>query len=289
MGWFEKSIDRIRSDLIRMRDELYANAIRLEGTGNLLWKITELALEENLQVWAHPKLEDVIPKSKYTTIFKEFSKKAEDYGINVLMLGNELSLEVNLQTNQTQSYTERCLNMEKYVHKPLKENPEKFQKFITELIEIARKHFSGKITYASASWELPLINWEKLDIVACNLFLYTKTQQTYLNQLLKMKQYGKPAILSEIAYQTIDKAFQAGPIWWYQNKHKTTYSEEAQAKCFKNNLKLIKKANLNGCFIHQWDENQTAGKGDHGFGIIKMNGTPKKAFHIIKNFYKNWK
>jgi len=55
------------------------------------------------------------------------------------------------------------------------------------------------------------------------------------------------------------------------------------------NFKFIRKADLNGCFIHEWDENEIAGNGDLGFGIVRMDGTPKKSFYTIRNFYKNWK
>ncbi|MDL1957331.1 MAG: hypothetical protein LWW95_09875 [Candidatus Desulfofervidus auxilii] len=289
MGWFKKDFNRIENELRMMRDELYANAVRLEGTGITLWKITEIAMNEGLQVWAHPKVDDVVPRSKFVNIYRDFSKRAEDFGIDVLMIGNELSLEVNLESDRTFSYVERCLDMERYVHKPLREKMDSFIDFIAELVEISRKHFSGKITYAAGSWEFDLIDWEDMDIVMCNQFLYSQTKDNYLDLLLKMKSFGKPAVLSEIGFQTINRAFEAGPIWWYPRKHEVEYDEEAQARCFEMNFKFIRKADLNGCFIHEWDENEIAGNGDLGFGIMRMNGTPKKSFYTIRNFYKNWK
>ncbi len=289
MGWFKKDLNRIRSDIERMRSELCANAIRLEGVGAILWRIVEIAKEEGLQVWAHPKVGDVIPKSEYISIYEDFCKKAEDYGIDVLMLGNELSLEVNLEGDRKLGYVERCSNMEKYVHRPLRENPDRFKKFIAELVEKSRKYFSGRISYAAGSWEFELVNWEDLDMVMCNQFLYSKTERIYLDLLLKMKRFGKPAILSEFRFQTIDKAFKAGPIWLYPQKHKVKYDEEAQAECFKKNIEFIKRADLDGCFVHQWDESEIAGRGDLGFGIIRMDGVPKKSFFVIRNFYKTWK
>lgn len=289
MGWFRKDFGRIKSDLERMRNELYANAVRLEGTGALLWKIVEVAKEEGLQVWAHPKVNDVIPGFEFIRIFRNFCRRAEDLGVDVLMVGNELSLEVNLEDNRTLSYVERCSNMEKHVHKPLRENPSRFTSFIAKLVEISRKYFSGKVTYAAGSWEFDLVPWEDLDIVSCNQFLYSQTENTYLDLLLRMKLFGKPAVLSEFGFQTIDKAFEAGPIWLYPQKHKVKYDEEAQARCLKRNIKFIKKADLDGCFVHQWDESEVAGGGDLGFGIVKINGEPKRSFFIIREFYGTWR
>jgi len=289
MGWLRKSEFDVRRDFIRMRDELNANAVRLQGYDDWLLRIAEIAKEEGLMVWLQPKLPNVVPEKTFKKLLEKLSEKAEKMDVDVFLIGNELSLEVNRESNKAIDYTNRCLNMRKDVIEPLRANPEEFVKFISDLVMTIRVNFNGKISYASGSWEFDIINWKAFDIVCCNQFYFSETKDSYLELLLKMKEFNKPAVLTEYAFMTIDKSFDAGPLWWYPKGHKVKYDEDAQAECLSKNIELIKKAGLDGCFVHQWQEGTTAGLGDMGFGIVRMNGKPKKSFFVVKEFYEKWK
>jgi hypothetical protein len=108
MRWVKKALKAIRRDLRRMRDELHANAVRLEGHDRRLWECAELAKEESLQVWLHPKADiGVLPRSTFLEMEEEAAHRAEQCGVDVYLLGNELSLEVNLWDDRILEYTER--------------------------------------------------------------------------------------------------------------------------------------------------------------------------------------
>ena len=289
MGWLRKSEFDVRRDFIRMRDELSANAVRLQGYSEWLLKIAKIAKEEGLMVWLQPKFPNVVPEKDFKKLLEKLSRKAEKIDVDVFLVGNELSLEVNRESNEMIDYVDRCLNMRENVIEPLQANPGDFVKFISDLIRILRTHFNGKISYASGSWEFDIVNWEDFDIVCCNQFYFSQTKDNYLELLLKMKAFNKPAVLTEYAFMTIDRAFEAGPLWWYPKEYNVRYDEDAQAECFLKNVEIIEKANLDGCFVHQWQEGTIAGLGDLGFGIVKLNGRPKKAFFVIREFYSKWK
>jgi hypothetical protein len=93
MRWVKKALKAIRRDLRRMRDE---------------WECAELAKEESLQVWLHPKADiGVLPRSTFLEMEEEAAHRAEQCGVEVYLLGNELSLEVNLWDDRILEYTER--------------------------------------------------------------------------------------------------------------------------------------------------------------------------------------
>lgn len=282
MGWLKKPPEAIREDLRRMRAELYANAIRLEGHDQLTWQIAEMAQEEGLRVWLHPKADcGVPPRSVFCKLEEEFAEQAGRLGIDVYLIGNELSLEVNLWDERTLEYTKRDMPSE--VIAPLDNNPGIFQTFLSGLVEIARERFSGPIGYVAGSWEFNYIDWEQFDLVVCNQFFWPPTQNIYLELLAEMKSFGKPAILGECAYMTIDRAFEAGPLYWYPEKHQVRYDEEAQAACIREALEQVRAADLDGVFIHEWQALH-----NEGFGLVRSDGKAKRAYRVVTEFFQSW-
>jgi hypothetical protein len=282
MGWIERSQAEIRDDLRRMREELHANAVRLEGHDRRLWECAALAKEGGLGVWLHPKPNiGVPPKSEFLRMTKEAAPRAQELGVDVYLLGNELSLEVNLWDARLLNYTERDIPRE--VIEPLRRRPEVFQEFLAQLLEIAREDFAGPIGYVAASWEFDHVDWEQFDVVLCNQFLWPPTQDNFLNLLLKMKAFGKLAVLGECGYLTIDRAFEAGPLYWYPKKHRVQYDEEAQADCLRACLRLVRQAGLDGVFIQEWQDLE-----DMGFGLVRKDGKPKQAYKVVAEFFERF-
>lgn len=282
MGWMKKAPKAIRSDLQRMRDELHANAVRLEGHNQRLWEVAELAKEEGLRVWLHPKADiGVPPRSTFRTMERESARRAQQLGVDVYLLGNELSLEVNLWDDRILEYTQR--DIPKDVIEPLEKNPEVFRGFVSELLEIARGRFRGPIGYVAAPWEFNCIDWEGFDVVVCNQFFWPPTQDNYLELLVGMKSFGKPAILGECGYLTIDQAFTAGPLYWYPRRHRVSYDEEAQAACIRACLEHVKAADLEGVFIQEWQDLR-----DEGFGLVRGNEKAKLAYGVVAAFFQRF-
>lgn len=98
---------------------------------------------------------------------------------------------------------------------------------------------------------------------------------------LKIKKFGKPALQGECGFLTIDKAMEAGPLFWYLDEHDVRYSEDVQARCFEENLEHVKMAGMDGVFI-----NEMSGRRDTEYGIMRLDGTKKKAFHVVSEFFR---
>ena len=282
MGWIRKSRAGIRDDFGRMRDELHANAVRLEGHDRRLWECAALAKEAGLEVWLHPKANiGVPPRSTFLEMEREFARRAREFGVDVYLLGNELSLEVNLWDDHELEYTERDIPRD--VIEPLRRRPEVFREFLAELLEIVREDFEGPIGYVAASWEFDYVDWTQLDLVLCNQFFWSPTRDDFLDLLGRMKRFGKPAVLGECGYLTIDRAFEAGPLYWYPKRHRVRYDEEAQAACLRACLELVQLADLDGVFIQEWQDLD-----DMGFGLVRSDGKPKRAYRVVADFFEQF-
>jgi|Deesub1362A_J573_1020465.scaffolds.fasta_scaffold20053_1 hypothetical protein len=282
MGWIGRSRAEIRNDLRRMREELHAKAVRLEGHNRRLWECAALAKEEGLEVWLHPKANiGVPPKSVFLKMEREFARRAREFGVDVYLLGNELSLEVNLWDDRVLEYTER--DVPRDVVEPLRRQPEVFQRFLAELLGIVGEDLEGPIGYVAASWEFDYVDWTQFDLVLCNQFFWPPTQDNFLDLLGQMRAFGKPAVLGECGYLTIDRAFEAGPLYWYPQKHRVRYDEGAQAACLRACLGLVQQAGLDGVFIQEWQDLD-----DMGFGLVRKDGKPKSAYTVVADFFERF-
>ncbi|NVM01586.1 MAG: hypothetical protein HWN67_04590 [Candidatus Helarchaeota archaeon] len=288
MGWLEKSPEKIQEDMQMIKEKLYANTIRLEGYESKVFDIAKIAKDQGLDVWIQPKFEDVIHTSTFLEKCKELAKKAQELGLTVFIAGGELSLELNFETEEIMDYVEKVKDFETYVIKPLRKNPKRFQNFMIELIKVINENFNGKIAYSSGTWEFDYVPWDHFDIIMNNQFYWEPTKNNFFELLKEIKKFGKSALQGECGFQTIDKAMEAGPKFLYPKENIVKYNEDVQAKCFKENLEYVKKADLDGVFIQQFDEGEIVGNGDLGFGIVKLDGTKKKSFYVISEFFKKW-
>ena len=283
IGFLKKSRERMRDDVRIMKEELRANTVRLEGFEPIVFDIARMAKDVGLDVWVQPKFREVIPISAYLEKVGRLAQRAEEMEHDAFIAGGELSLELNFETQETEDYIERTGDFEQHVFRPLRENPERFQEFLAQLVETIRENFSGRVTYSSGSWEFDLVPWELFDMVMNNQFYWERTLEDFPRLLEEIKKFGKPALQGECGFLTIDKAMEAGPLFWYLDKHDVRYDEEAQARCFEENLEHVKMADMDGVFI-----NEMSGRRDTEYGILRLDGTKKMAFRIVSKFFREW-
>lgn len=283
IGFLKKPPETMRKDIRMMKEELHANTVRLEGFEPIVFDIAEMAKDVGLDVWIQPKFRDIVPTSVYLEKVQRLAQRAEEMGHDTFITGGELSLELNFETQETEDYIERTGDFEQHVFRPLRENPERFQQFLALLVETIRENFSGRVTYSSGSWEFDLVPWELFDMVMNNQFYWERTLEDFPRLLEEIKKFGKPALQGECGFLTIDKAMEAGPLFWYLDKHDVRYSEEAQARCFEENLEHVKMADMDGVFI-----NEMSGGRNTEYGITRLDGTRKMAFRIVSGFFREW-
>lgn len=277
--FFFKSLPEIKRDLEEMKKYRF-EAIRLTGD-NLGWllQIAEEAKKTGLEIWLCPRFahnEPMLSKEGYLQKVREFAKEAEARDIEVFLVGNELSLELK-DFAKIQGYQKRCEKWKRF-QKEFQERKIIFKDYLLLLAKISKEYFSRKISYAAGFWELDTIVQNKFDIVGANLYLYKDFDKNkYLHVLKTLKKINKPIAITEFGFQTHNKAFELGPAWFLRKKYSCKYNEEIQAKFLEKNFKLLQKSGVKIAFIHQWSEID-----DEGFGLVRSNGTPKKALSLFQ-------
>ncbi|MFX0126247.1 MAG: hypothetical protein ACFFAE_21685, partial [Candidatus Hodarchaeota archaeon] len=101
-----------------------------------------------------------------------------------------------------------------------------------------------------------------------------------------LKKFKKPVIISELGFQTVGDPIRLGsiPLKYHKDFNQLKYDENAQSQAFSDVFKLlIKDIFVNGVIIHEWKDHE-----DRGFGIVRHDDTPKKAYGTIANFFKEW-
>ena len=200
--------------------------------------------------------------------------------MDVFGIGNELSVEIRgMYLPSLKRYGEKVSKFEQLL-KEFKREPGVLSTYLDELLSATRKYFNGRVTYFSGYWEWRFVDWSKFDVVSCNLFYNKESKPWYLKTLRALKSFHKPFVIGEFGYLTVKDSFEVGLSWADVEAGGYEYDEETQARLLLENLKLLEEEKVDGGFIHTWDE-----VFDACFGIIKRDGSPKKAYEVVKEFW----
>lgn len=303
-GSFDITLDEIEKQLTIIKKDLNANSIGILGSDTKhIIEVSKLALEMGLNIWVKPRyvnktVKETIPLlielSKATDILREEFDKKEV----IFVVATELSLDAK-GIFEGDSYMDRIETASSY-WKEVK-TPDKRQGYwaVTEdeqnnlslalkkIVEAVKENFKGKITYAAGNWEK--VDWSLFDIVSDNLYLSRHmSADDYFKILLKLKEHNKPVVLTEFGTASCDGATISGADAWIEvmDNPDIDVNEKEQVKGIKIQLDLIKKSDIDGCFVWTFFE-----PNPKTFGITKFengNIVPKKAFHTISKFYKGW-
>ncbi len=310
-----KSLSQVRRDLEKIRAHGF-EAIRVTGN-DLSWlvKIIKEAKKLKLKIWVCPRFahsEPMLTGKEYLEKMKEFAKEVEKMKINVFLVGNELSLEILDFAPNLPTYEVRCGKQWQKFEIEFQERKNDFREYLITLAREAKKYFSGPVSYAAGTWEVQeeVIDWQQFDIVSANLYLWERfAEKEYIETLEKLKSYEKPIVITECGFTTTREAWKIGPRHIYglrkfpkwilnllldhpnvvqkilrvnpklllKTKIPHHYDEEMQKKLLQKNLEILEKSNITQAFVFQWSEPFPA-----GFGLIRSDGTPKKALKFLK-------
>jgi hypothetical protein len=182
----------------------------------------------------------------------------------------------------------------------LKNFDKKLNDFLLKLVEVGRKNFKGRITYSAGCWEA--VNWNIFDIIGIGLYLDYTNWFAYEEILRSLKErFNKPVVVTEFGAAPFKYAsIYGGSAWSIFDRFEVERSEEEQAEHIERQFRLIKKANVDGCFLFIFTDvpekihvpNPKYYKEDYdmsGYGIMKImpdgHLEPKKAFYTLKELY----
>lgn len=273
----------VKEDLKRIR-EAGISLLRLDSDHfDFLFNICSFAKKLGFEIWLGPKFhrqDPMLSKEEFLKVAEKFALEANHQKVDVFVIGNELSLELK-DFALIQEYQNRGLNWSTFI-KEFDERRNKFQEFIGYLAQKSKERFGGLITYAAGIWELENIDWQYMDIVSSNLYLWKYcTEKEYSAYLEKLKAVDKKVAVTEFGFLTIKEAFDFGPAFTVLTQGGFHYDENTQAKLIKKNIALLRQADIDYAFLHQLRERY-----DAGFGIVKSDGTPKKSFYVLRRLVK---
>lgn len=311
------NLPALKKDLAMIK-ELNCNAIRMYGSHiDKLMLYSEEALKQGFEVWISPRI--IGADEKQTVLFAiEAAKKTEAlrkrYKKVVFIAGNELFLDSRAVFDAPKIFN-RGEFLQKYIKctfaiktKPnaemkkfLSSTDKALNNLLAKLSRELRKHFHGKITYASLSWEKP--NWKLFDMLSVNLYKDQWNSAYYAEELRKLKSYKKPIAITEFgvcAYKGASKlGGSAHDIVIYPDKiikEGIIRDEQEQADYIKELLELYAKEKIEAAFVFDFKEEWKIYSDDprkdldlSSYGIVKVmpDGkiVPKKALYVIKKLY----
>ena len=251
-----------KSEMIRdldiIKDKLNCNAIRIDGENlNKLVLCSRLCFERNLTVLFSPRFIDKT-KNQTLNLIKKAAIEAEKLRLMnkdiLFLVGNEMSLDTCDFVGE-EKYIERCAKLNKKIPKDLEKN---LNLFLKELVIMVRKHFKGKITYASGFWEN--IDWLNFDFVGVNKYLGEWNKKTYPKELKTLKKERKPILITEFGCGSFKGASDLGPMSPFiidREKGEVRNhirDENEQANYIKKLIKIFKKEKVYGCFVFTFIE-----------------------------------
>lgn len=315
-------LDIVAREIAIIKNELHCNAIRISGVDiERISNAAEIALKVGLTVLFSPSLH-YESQEKTLQYFFQAAEAAEklraQYSSLIFVAGCELSFFTEGFV-KGETGTERMNN----IFSPLsllknmlgltRTYNKLLNKFLKFEIDELRKRFKGKITYASGTWEK--VNWDLFDIVGIDHYRSSFNKTTYVTELRKYQQIGKPLIIMEFGCCAYKGADDKGAIGWAivnwqkdkpELKGEYTRDESVQANYLADLLSIFEAEKVAGTFVFNFGFanylHSDIPKYDldmASYGVVKMlpadkqpgykglQWQPKEAFSRVAAWYKN--
>lgn len=180
---------------------------------------------------------------------------------------------------------------------------------LAEGVAMARRDFRGPITYSSGVWEE--IDWSLFDLVGVNLYRDSENEGTYLRDLRRHRQRGKPLVITEFGCCTFEGAERLGGGGWLAIDHaaspsrmKPGYvrSEQTQARLISELLRTYVDEGVHGAYVFEFVAAANPRSTDPlfdldmaSYGIVRpepsqageasVHWERKQAFHVLADAY----
>ena len=312
-------VNSIFEEIDLIKNELHCNAIRISGfdIGRVV-KVSEIALKQGLTVWFSPSLQYDNPENVLQYIIQSATaaeRLRAEFPQVIFVAGCELSLFTSGFV-KGDTGEERIKNMFspismiKNMAGIKRRYNRRLNNFLIKAVGEIRKRFKGQITYASGTWEK--IDWGLFDIIGIDHYRASYNKATYIKELEKYKNMGKPLSIMEFGCCTYKGAEDRGAMGWAivdWKKDKPTVKgayirdEETQASYLLELLEIFDRENVLGAFVftfvmgnYFYDDDPVYDLDMASYGIVKAlrnNGqgyrnlpwVPKRAFFEIARYY----
>ena len=307
----------VRQELQVIAEELHCNAVRISGGDpDRLMTAAEHAAAAGLEVWFSPFPVDMTAE-ELLPFFADCAERAERVRRTgaevVLVTGCEMSLfakgfvpgdDLGSRFANLGSPTPELL-------KAMKELPERMNAFLADAAATARKHFSGRVTYASGPWED--LDWTPFDIVSVDAYRDENNAAGFEEGLRNRFVEGKPLVATEFGCCTYKGAAAKGGLGWTIVERSGDQAvlngdyvrdESEQVTYLRDLLPVFERTGLDSAFWFTFAGYELPHRSDPhvdldmaSYGVVKMleegPGTgycslgwePKQVFHALAEAY----
>ncbi len=187
-----------------IKNDLHCNAVRICGLeiGRLM-AASEAALEQGLEVWLSPEMWDKSPEKTLKYLTKsaaEAEKLRQRYPEQlVFSVGSESTLFMR-GIVEGRNFAARIKNPNLISRLKAGEHNKPLNAFLSKAVDLVRKEFHGKLTYASLVWEA--VDWKLFDFVGVDHYRISRIEDKYVEMLKSSFTHDRPVVITEFGYGT---------------------------------------------------------------------------------------
>lgn len=201
----------VRRELEIIRDDLHANAIRLVGSDLArLLTTTQIALEEDLEVWFSPMFFNYSAQETATRLIeaaKELSSLTASASDSVIFIAGS---ELTLFTSDIVPGKSIELRLAQLKNDASLLRDGRLGSFLNALVPQLRSVFGGPITYASLPFEQ--VDWGLFDFIGLDHYRDERVKDRYITMIEPLIATGKPVIVTEFGMRTYRGAQSSGAL-----------------------------------------------------------------------------
>lgn len=264
----------VKHDMKVLANEVYANAVRIEGEDiQRLVIATEAAHEEGLKVLFNPwKMNaDVAETIEYMTKASIEAERLRKKGIDLIFVAGCEYTIFSQGAFPGETFNERVMFMLKNGAAPgvdfektqdLDDAIIRLNEILAKICESVRANFEGPLTYSAGTWEN--VNWDPFDIVGIDYYRRGESEEEYLSKLEQYKS-SKPLLVMEVGSCAYEGAGAKGDggfaVFQGVNPDGTVIytdgiipirSESEQADYVQSQVELLNKSGVDGVFVFEF-------------------------------------
>lgn len=277
--------DRMDDELDTIHNELGCNAVIIYALGNFeddLINSGRLAIQKGFDriyiapMYLSATIDQTIERiEKFTPKVRALRETSESV---VFMVGHEFGLDMK-GIIPGDAWVDRLRYQ--FEHNDWQERVNaKLPGIFKRIIPIVKKNYGYEIAYAAAIWETDLVPWSDpiFESVGTDAYILDSVgldEKWVINHLSSLRRFGKPVNSTEWGSMTFKGA--SSLAWPLYDEENQPYDEDEQANYIRRYFEMLNKANINGCFYTQYNDETPK-----GYGLF--NGMQRrKGFYMYKS------
>ncbi|GLW66061.1 hypothetical protein Arub01_43050 [Actinomadura rubrobrunea] len=286
--------EHVRSEMAVIAGDLHCDAVRISGRdAERLSVAARHAADAGLEVWFSPFPIDVPPED-VLPFFADCARRAEavrESGAEVVFVtGCELSAFGRgfLPGDTYRDRLHAMVNADLQWWASLGPAIERLNEFLAEAAATVRRHFGGKVTYASGPWEP--VDWEPFDVVSVDAYRSAQNADDFRIHLREFFSHGKPVAITEYGTCAYRGAGDLGGMAW-QPPPGAVPDEDEQVRYLDELLDIFEAEGVDTALWFAFaNYDKPRDRDIASYGVVRMlddtRWEPKKVFHAMSARYQ---